>query len=186
MNYTRLFAPQKWILTGIWVIFIVGSLFHFLYNFSGQNFIVGLFAPVNESVWEHLKLALIPIILWWTLYFVIEGKKYNINANKWFTSALVALMTTLFLIPMLFYFYTEAFGIESLLIDITLFFIAVLMGQLMGFHFYKYYEGINSYIAIAILIFIVFIFVVLTLRTPKLPIFKDNITGQYGNISDKH
>jgi hypothetical protein len=180
MKYTRLFAPQKWILTGIWVIFIVGSLFHFLYNFSGQNFIVGLFAPVNESVWEHLKLALVPMTLWWTLYYAIERKRYNINANKWFTSALIALLTTLFLIPMLYYFYTEAFGIESLIIDIALFFLAILIGQLIGFHLYKYYEGMSSYIAIGSIILIVVIFIVFTVKPPHLPIFIDPLTEQYG------
>ena len=31
------------------------SLSHFAYPLSGDSALVGLFNPVNESVWEHLK-----------------------------------------------------------------------------------------------------------------------------------
>lgn len=42
------------------VISVVGTLFHFLYDWSNHNKIVGLFAAVNESTWEHIKIALTP------------------------------------------------------------------------------------------------------------------------------
>ena len=38
----------------------LGTLNHFLYFLSGQSPIVALFCPVNESVWEHLKLLYFP------------------------------------------------------------------------------------------------------------------------------
>jgi Family of unknown function (DUF6512) len=37
-------------------IVIAGTLQHFVYGWSGQNALVGLVSPVNESVWEHTKL----------------------------------------------------------------------------------------------------------------------------------
>lgn len=41
-------------------IMLAGTLFHFVYDWSGHNAFVALFSPVNESVWEHLKLFFIP------------------------------------------------------------------------------------------------------------------------------
>lgn len=54
------------VLAGVPVLFLAGTLTIFLYGLSGEFFLVGLLAPVNESVWEHLKLALWPTTLWWT------------------------------------------------------------------------------------------------------------------------
>lgn len=40
----------------------LGTLNHFLYFLSGQSPIIALFCPVNESVWEHLKLLYFPFL----------------------------------------------------------------------------------------------------------------------------
>jgi len=42
------------------VIFALGSLAHFLYDLSNDNKILGLFTAVNESTWEHVKIAITP------------------------------------------------------------------------------------------------------------------------------
>lgn len=58
---------KKWeIANWIWII-AAGSLLHFVYDLTGENPFVGVFVPVNESVWEHLKLLLLPVFLfsWW-------------------------------------------------------------------------------------------------------------------------
>ena len=40
-----------------WTLFFAGWIWHMLYAVTGYNDIVGLIAPINESVWEHLKLG---------------------------------------------------------------------------------------------------------------------------------
>ena len=47
----------------ILTVIILGSLSHFLYEFSGKRIIFALFCPVNEYVWEHLKLLFFPFLL---------------------------------------------------------------------------------------------------------------------------
>ena len=42
------------------ILFFWGALWHFLYSWSGNNILVGMIAPVNESVFEHLKLLFFP------------------------------------------------------------------------------------------------------------------------------
>ena len=162
----NLSLPQKWILKGIPILFLIGSLMHFIYGFSQNNIIIGLISPVNESIWEHLKLLLLPVICWWVVYYIFNGKKYSIDANKWFTAASISLLTSLFAIPMIYYFYTGAFGIKSLLIDILSLLIALTIGQLLGYHFYKYSKGINSTISIFFLVFYNYNFYILYYLSP--------------------
>ena len=59
------------------VISIVGTLLHFVYEWSNHNKIVSLFAAVNESTWEHIKIALTPMFLW-GLY---DGYVYGFSPN---------------------------------------------------------------------------------------------------------
>lgn len=173
-------TDKKWILKGIPFLFIIGSLTHFLYDLSGQNVIVGLFFPVNESVWEHLKLVLFPVVLWWVLYYVVNGSKYKINKNIWFTSSLISLLVTMILIPMMHYFFTRAFGVESVVVEIIILFISISLGELLAFHYYNYGKGINYVIIILVKIVIIGIFMYFTFNPPDLPIFIDSTTGQYG------
>ncbi len=66
----------RYTLSGILFTSILGTLSHFLYGWSGSRVLVGLFAPVNESVWEHMKLLFFPMLL----YFVFEsvGRSFEV------------------------------------------------------------------------------------------------------------
>ncbi|MBS4539013.1 hypothetical protein GOQ27_11110 [Clostridium sp. D2Q-11] len=168
------------IIKSIFILFIAGSILHFIYDLSGQNIIVGLFAPVNESVWEHNKLAVLPIILWWTIYYVRNKRKNRINKRKWFTGALVSVLVSIGTIPVLHYFFKGAFGVKSLVVDIIIFLLALLFGQLLGFYLYNHSRGLNPYISIGLIILIILIFIIFTLYPPHLPLFRDGPTGKYG------
>ena len=48
---------------------ILGTILHFLYEWSGDNKIIASFSAVNESTWEHLKLVFFPTIPRITTYF---------------------------------------------------------------------------------------------------------------------
>lgn len=47
-------------IVGILFVSVLGVLMHFVYEWSGSNRFVGLFAPINESTWEHMKLLFFP------------------------------------------------------------------------------------------------------------------------------
>ena len=51
-------------LVGMVFIIILGTLLHFTFEWSGFQEIVGVFSAVNESVWEHLKIAFWPALLY--------------------------------------------------------------------------------------------------------------------------
>lgn len=58
MNYLKRFC-----IIGAVVTIVLGILSHFVYDWTGQNFCVGLFFPINESTWEHMKLVYFPMLL---------------------------------------------------------------------------------------------------------------------------
>lgn len=176
----KLKREEKWILLSIPILFVLGSLFHFLYDLTGQNPIVALIAPVNESVWEHNKMVVLPPILLWAGYYFCLGKKYGVDKDKWFAAALGAVVVMLITIPLVFYFYTEAFGVELLWVDILILLLANVLGQIMGLHVYRYGYGVRWQDAVAVLCLIVLVFEVFTYYPPKLPIFRDGMTGLYG------
>ena len=98
------------------VLFILGSLSHFIYKWTGEISLFGLFFPVNESIYEHTKLAIVPLLI-----FYIFGLRNKPNVTKWIFCFLISLFTTILLIPMLYYFYTGAFGVESVIVDIIIY-----------------------------------------------------------------
>ncbi len=172
--------PQKCILYAIPILFIFGSLLHFTFDLSGKMPWVGIFSAVNESVWEHMKLAVFPILIWWGLYYLVNKTNYGIDGNRWAAGCLTSLLVSIFTVPLLFYFYTNAFGIENMWVDIVIFLIAVALGQLMGLHIYSRTKGINMYVIMVIIAFTLALFIIFTYSAPNLPIFMDSTTGTYG------
>ena len=161
-------------------IFFFGNLSHFIYNLTGNLTFIGAFFPVNESVWEHLKLLLIPVIFWWELFYIINKGKLLIDRDKWFFATIIALLSSMIFQLSFFYLYTGSLGIESLIIDISIFLFSVILGQFIGLHIYKYSKGINYKVSFFILIIIVLFFIYITFNSPHLPIFLDGNTGIYG------
>lgn len=53
---------------------ILGTILHFLYEWSGDNKIIASFSAVNESTWEHLKLVFFPMLITTIIGFWIIGK----------------------------------------------------------------------------------------------------------------
>lgn len=47
---------------GALFVIIIGSIFHFVFEWSNQWLPLGAITPVNESVWEHLKLVFWPLV----------------------------------------------------------------------------------------------------------------------------
>ena len=104
-------------LSGILFTSILGTLSHFLYEWSGGNLYVGFFAPVNESVWEHMKLIFFPMLFYSLILFVKLKTEYPCIIS----SVCFGILTGTFLIPVLFYAYTCLLGKNVFLLDLATF-----------------------------------------------------------------
>ena len=162
---------------GIVIISLFGTLAHFLYDISNHNKVIGLFTAVNESTWEHIKIALTPTILWGLVDGYIYGKDPN-----YFLAKLASLVTLVVVIPVIFYSYKLITKKPVLFIDITTFYLAIILSQLV---FYKIIEApdinfLGTYLSCAGAFVFFGCYTLLTLMPLKNPIFKDPITHKYG------
>ncbi len=91
--------------------------------------IVGLFSAVNESPWEHLKLAFVPILL----FGIIEYYYLNKTTTNLFLGKLTAFLIMAFLITGIYYSYYIFIGHPILFIDITVFILSALLGHYISY-----------------------------------------------------
>lgn len=149
---------------------IVGTLLHFTYSWSGENAIVGAFSAVNESTWEHLKLIFFPVLLFMLAEYFIYGD----SVSGFFTSKLLAILSGMITIVVLFYTYTGVIGRHFLFADIVIFIIGIVVNYLLSYKLLKENrfksKPINT-LSFAILILIAVLFVVWTFNPPSLNIF---------------
>lgn len=102
---------------------MIGTIWHFAYEWSGNNFILGFFFPINESTWEHMKLCFFPMLL----YSFCMNHKLRHN-YPYVTSALLSgILLGSFFIPVIFYTYSGILGTHFLFFDILTFIASVLL-----------------------------------------------------------
>jgi len=178
---------QNWMLFGIPVAFIVGSVMHFVYEWSGESTLVGIFAPVNESVWEHLKLPFWPLLVWWIIGYFVLKKNNEISPARWFSSAAAALWVCLIFIVVFHYTYTGIFGAESLLADILSMLLGLIVATALAWHMYKCADIKDSCLiwSLAAIVLLAAALVVFTFIPPQIPLFMDKNTGTYGIYKGK-
>jgi len=80
-------------LVGMVLIIILGSMLHFTFEWSGNQPIIGVFSAVNESVWEHLKIAFWPTLL----YAIFEYNHLNKKTNNFFFVKIISLVALVIL-----------------------------------------------------------------------------------------
>lgn len=114
---------KSYVIFGTIFVSILGTLAHFLYSWSGENPIVGLFTSTNESTWEHMKLIFFPMIIY--SHFMnksIKPQHPNVTSALYFS---IILGTCL--IPIIFYTYSGILGFNLPVLDISTFFISVII-----------------------------------------------------------
>ena len=162
---------------GIIFIAVIGTFLHFLYELSHHNKIVAIFAAVNESTWEHIKICMTPSLLW-CLY---DGYVYGMNSNFLIAKAL-CFLTIILLIPILFYTYTFFTKKSILWVDVICFYVTVVCSS----YVFKYFIEMNSlpfiyvYLSGILLFIIIGAYMFLTFNPLRNFIFVDPITHKYG------
>lgn len=114
---------RRYAVIGILFVLFTGTLAHFLYKWSGNQKIVGLFTPVNESVWEHMKLVFFPLLL----YAPIMVFRLRDHCPGILSSLCGGLLAGTLAIPVLFYGYTFILGRNVFFLDIAVFILSVLI-----------------------------------------------------------
>lgn len=166
-----------YLIISIIIISVIGTLSHFLYDLTNHNKFIGIFTAVNESTWEHIKIALTPTLLW----SIVDGFLYGTNPNYFFAKT-ISLITIIILMPLLYYGHKYVAKKDYFIFDIATFYIVIISSQLI-FYFLLKIEPINFFIHYlsCIALFTIFgSYMILTLFPIKNFIFKDPITKKYG------
>jgi hypothetical protein len=153
-------------------------MFHFTFELSGNQPIVGAFSAVNESVWEHLKLAFWPALLF---AFIESVTPLRRQANNFVFAKTAGVYLMIAIIPAIFYTYT-AFLSESLIIDIGSFAVAVFIGQLLSYKLLtiRQLPRWATWVSIVFYALLAVLFIVFTFYPPDSPVFMDPESGTYG------
>ena len=147
---------------------LLGTLGHFFYEWSGNNPYVGMFFPVNESIWEHMKLFFFPALI---CYLVLCFLKKDINPELVYTFPKAILLGT-FLIPVLFYSYSGILGYNISFLDISTFYISDLISFIYLYKFAMSEKNTDySYTFNISLLVCAFMFIYFTNNPPTLGIF---------------
>ena len=109
-----------WQMMGFIFTGILGTLLHFLFDWTGGRAIIALFSAVNESIWEHMKLLYYPMLA----FAFWEYSKWGKKTPGFWCIKLVGMFTGLALIPVLYYTYTGILGLSADWFNITIFFVA--------------------------------------------------------------
>lgn len=114
---------KKDIIIGTIFVIITGTISHFIYEWSGCNYILGFFFPVSESTWEHMKLCFFPMLI----YAIYMNKKWKDDCPCITSALLFGILLGTFLIPVIFYTYTGILGQNFLPLDIATFILSVIL-----------------------------------------------------------
>jgi hypothetical protein len=178
MMTSRTNSTLGWAVGGTLFISIVGSALHFAFAWSGNWLPVAMFAAVNESIWEHLKLAFWPGLLW----AAIERPNLNLGRSEFWAIKGIALLVAPIAIVLVFTAYTGILGRNILYLDIGTFIFAVALGQ-----FVSAWLITSSLKSLAIrrighllLAMQIMAYSTLTFLPPEIDLFMDSRNGSYG------
>lgn len=168
----------KLLLISIPFLFVLGSLLHFTYEWSDKNKLVAIFSPVNESIFEHSKLLLVPLTFFWGIGYLFL--KSDVNINNYFLGMLTSIVVSIIIMITFYYTYKEIIGNSFLWIDIFDLLLSLFIGQVVANHIYVYSNGIPCIISIGIIAIIFVVYIYLTFFPFKTPFFYDEKNKIYG------
>lgn len=148
-------------------VVLLGVFLHFAYELSGENPIVGLFALVNESVWEHLKLLFFPMLVL-TLWDLFTTQKNNLC---FLSARTLGILAGLAFIVVVFYTVTGILGFILAWINILIYLLGVAFAFWVEKKLCNRCNTISVKLAIAILILFILLFIIFTIAPPALGIF---------------
>lgn len=140
------------------IIGAIGVLFHFVYDLLNIP-ILKVFFPSNESVFEHLKLILFPVIIFMFLdKLLLKEQTFKVNVF----GIIIAMCT----IIVLYYTYTGIIGKNFGFIDILIYFIALFIFFYIRYKKITPFETTNSVIAFIIILIFIEVFTFYPLNIP--------------------
>lgn len=165
---------------GVFISFILAIVLHFIYEII-PNSIISVIAPVNESIWEHMKLIVTSSIIFSIFEYFIYKKK-DIPFNNFILSYGISSILAIIVYLIIYIPLNDIFGHKAY-IAISLLFIIFIFLQFISYYIMNYKKiNYSNDIGILLIIIIYFIFGYLTYHPPKINLFYDYMNKGFGII----
>jgi hypothetical protein len=168
----------RWELLGFLFILAAGFPWHFVFQWIGGWRPAALIFPVNESVWEHMKLCFWPGLIWALIENPFIGKG---TLNFWAAKA-VSLLAMCTVMAAVFYAYVAVLGASVLWANLLDFALAAAAGQYIGYRvMVRQPLGFAARRVGAILLVVqVVVFLTFSFFPPHFILFRDPVTRVFG------
>lgn len=161
----------------VFLTFILCFVTHFVYDLF-PCFLTSILFPVNESIWEHMKMLVSAEMISGILLFIIF-KKDGIFFNNYFLYLLCLFLSSILIFLIIYYPIYLIFG-ENFIFNVFTLFIAIYISYNVSIPILNFRNlncGFFSFIGI-LLVYI--IFAILTYFPLSNPLFYDSSIGSYG------
>lgn len=163
---------------GVFFIFLIGFIIHNLYEWVPYN-ILTPFVPVNESVFEHIKMIFTSYMIWILIKRILY-KKFNINEPCFlFKEVLITIFEILFFLCIFMPIYSH--HLENLMLTLFVYFVTISVSTITGYFIqFKNNHKVLNMLSFIVIIIIYILFSYLTFRPPINNFFLDSINNSYG------
>ena len=169
---------KNFILSSI-CIFLLSFLSHFVYDVF-PNTLISIFFPVNESIFEHTKMIFTTMMIWGLIDYLMIKKKYR---NNYILALVFSTITTILSLIVIFtpYYYLSGKK-EIMFITLIIYFISILIGQIVNYFILKRKEELKllNYISIILIPIIFTVYGILTYYPIKSGLWYDYDNNKYG------
>ncbi|MBR3840079.1 MAG: hypothetical protein IKM20_02970 [Erysipelotrichales bacterium] len=161
---------EQYELIGFFAVVVLGIAFHSLYELTSESIIVGLICPINESIWEHLKLLFYPYLIYLIFEIYTTKNTYSQLIIYKFYSVCLGMLTIL----ILHYTYSGIIGKTYIIADISTFIISVAVSFFTSYYLIIHDTENKQTTKLGILLFIIMslVFTFFTFYQPDLPLFE--------------
>ena len=158
--------------------FVLSFPIHFIHD-KFPCFLTSIFFPVNESIWEHMKIIYTSIVLASIIEYFIYKKK-NIPTNNFIISIPISAVVGI-VFYLVIYLIIDIFIPHNFFVAIVIMFITYIFSNIVSYFILNKKEIPNQKeLGISLILISYIIFTHLTYYPPKNYLFIDQLTRTYG------
>lgn len=177
--YTLRMSLTTVLIISFFILSTLGTIFHFTHSWFKNGLILHIFSAINESTWEHMKMLVAPTLLISIFqYFVIRE-----NYSNLFNGILILFAVEILTIPLIYELLRLLLKKVPFQLTILIFYLSISLGLLSEYYILNNKISIFSELVSLILIGIITLkFAIFTYYPPKIFLFRDPVSGGYGDI----
>ena len=160
---------------GALFIFLIGFIVHGMYEWFPSSLTV-VFFPVNESIFEHVKMIFTSYMIW----IVVKKYVFHTKDNNFLFKELLTTFVEITLFLLIFIPVYKTFG-ENLFLTLFIYFITIIVSQI--FNYFIRFKNDYKYLKILSIIVIIFTYILFIYFAYHPPInwfFLDPTNNSYG------